>query len=398
MGVKRTGMIVRTLLAAAPALLLNSCYITTQGYHLLRHQITARPVERVRRAAAADPEQIRKYEFFSAVESIRRFGIEELGLTADSAFTTYVKTDRGYLADVVSAVRVDRFERKEWSFPFFGAFPYKGFYQPGGANRLATQLQSGGWDVHVRRVDAFSTLGFFRDPLYSFMIDYEESRLADLILHEMAHATLWVPSEGQFNEEFATFVGRAGARAYLVERYGPEDPRVAQLEKHRVDATTFREDMLRLRDRLHLLYTGDTGDTGEDAPADRKEDDPSRESDPSQDHAGVRRSLVLREKAVIIEAFQRDFAATYDQRYRGDRFRAAAEIPINNAYLDLFTVYTGNIHLFEEFHRLHGGPLSDTIQALVALVEYRRVNERPLDALLAAVAIKRGTAAGPSRL
>lgn len=340
-------------------LLLNSCYVTTQGYHLMRHQLAARPVERLQRNAVRDVSLSAGMEeeqrLFRDVDRIRTYGIEQVRLTAGKSFTTYVRTDRDYLVDVVSAAREDRFERKEWRFPIFGAFPYKGFYRTEPAMRLAAQLRREGWDVYVRRVDAFSTLGFFRDPLYSFMAGYEEARLADLVLHEMAHATLWIRDEAQFNEEFATFVGRTGARDYLVERYGPEDPRVLDLEMQRLDNDTFREDMLRLRDQLQELY----------------------ESVRDLEDGYSRRERILREKEATIAAFQREFAATYHDRYRSERFLAGAEITINNAYLDLFSTYTGNLHLFEEYHHLLGGTLGETTEALVYLMTNRPGGERP---------------------
>jgi predicted aminopeptidase len=370
---KRSSGILAPLLTGVHVLLLGSCYVTTQGYHLMRHQLSARSIERVSSSVSIQAEQ----QLFREVERLRAFGLEEIGLVAGKSFTTYVRTDRDYLVDVVSAARADRFERKEWRFPFFGSFPYKGFYRPEPAVRLTEQLRREGWDVYVRRVDAFSTLGFFRDPLYTFMLEYEESRLADLILHEMAHATLWVRSEAQFNEEFATFVGRTGAREYLLTRYTPEDPWLLDLEERRRDGDTYREDMLRLRDELHQLYEGAI-------------------------RTDAARAPVLQEKERIIAEFQKEFAATYHERYQSERYLAGAEIAINNAYLDLFSTYTGNLHLFEELHLLLGGSLRETVDVVISLVNGRAARESPTDALRRMLeelredreAVSRGTISG----
>ena len=360
---KRLFVMMRPVLTGVQVFLLGSCYLTTQGYHLLQDQVAARSVTRFQEtipaSAARTPEQELELRLFQEVDRIREFGLAEVGLTAGKSFTTYVRTDRDYLVDVVSAARSDRFERKEWSFPVFGRFPYKGFYNTDAAARLAEQLRREGWDVYVRRVDAFSTLGFLREPLYTFMTAYDDARLADLILHEMAHATLWVKDEAQFNEEFAVFVGRTGAREYLVRQFGEEDERIIDLDRRRVDAATYREDILGLRDTLNELYEN----------AIELEDEFSR------------RERILREKEAIIGRFQEEFRETYEERYVSDAYRRAAEITINNAYLDLFSTYTGNLHLFEEYHRLLGGSLGQTVDALVLLITTRPAGERPTDTL-----------------
>lgn len=364
-GMKLPARYFKSLVAGLQVMFLGSCYLAAQGYHLVQHQAAATPVERLQKRSAAHGtivlDEGRESLLFQRVDRIREYGRTEIGLTVGKSFTTYVATEKEYLADVVSATRSDRFERKEWSFPFFGRFPYKGFYRPESAYRLAKMLREERWDVYVRRVDAFSMLGFLREPLYTFMTEYDEARLADLILHEMAHATLWVRNETQFNEQFATFVGRTGARDYLVDRYGPEDAHLIELEVRRADAEVFRTDMLGLRDELAALYT-------------------EIHASPAADE-GERRSRLLREKEAVIRRFQNEFIATYHERYRSERYLPVAEIPINNAYLDLFSTYTGELHLFEEYHRKRGGTLAETVAALLDLIASRPTGERPIDAL-----------------
>jgi predicted aminopeptidase len=85
--------------------------------------------------------------------------------------------------------------------------PYQGFYERNDAEAEAKRLKALGYDVIVRKVDNFSTLGFFKDPVYSFLTSYSPGEIANLIIHEQAHATLFVKGQSDFNEEFATFVG-----------------------------------------------------------------------------------------------------------------------------------------------------------------------------------------------
>jgi predicted aminopeptidase len=168
------------------------------------------------------------------------------------------------------------------------------------------------------------------------MMHYDESRLADLILHEMTHATLWIRNEVQFNEEFATFVGRQGARDFLEYIYGIDTPEVVRLDEAREESARYRKEIQTLRDRLERLYQ-------QNIPDEEKR----------------------QQKATEIARFREYIAAHFSERFH-------SVVEINNAYIDLFTTYTGNIHLFEELHRQLGSNLAVTIAEV-----QRRVAERP---------------------
>ena len=298
----------------------SSCYLVSQGYHLAEQQLSARPIAKIDRATLSAEER----ELFTRVERIREYAREELGLTVGKSYTTYYATSRTYLVDVVSAAAEFSFERKEWRYPFFGSFPYQGFFRPEGARRLAMRLKDEGWDVIVRKVEGFSTLGILRDPLTSYMAAYSESRLSELVIHEMAHATVWVKGEAQFNEEFATFVGRTGSRDFLVARYGADSPRIISLDASREDALRFVGDMLALKRELEDLYATFHGDDIE---------------------------RWRGEKSSLITDFQARFRDQYARNYRTERYLPFAERTINNAFLDLYETYSGNRDRFQVFYR-----------------------------------------------
>ena len=311
--------------------LLSSCYVTGQRYHLVSQQISARPVERVLRTDATPEERV----LFQRVEEIRDFAETRLGLAVGEAYTVYYRTGRDHLVDVVSAAGEFSFERREWHFPFFGSFPYKGYYRRPGAERLARRLDRRGWDVIIRPVAAFSTLGWFKDPLVTFMVDYDEARLAELVIHEMAHATLWVSGEAQFNEEFATFVGRTGSREFLIAKYGEDHQTVRTLDERREDVDRFREEVLALKAEMTAWYAASAS-----TPEDQRRE----------------------EKRERLREYQEEFLRDYDARYHSDRYRFFGTIEVNNAYLDLFETYGGNLSVFQAFHlRQGGGDLATTI-------------------------------------
>ncbi|MDR1100277.1 MAG: aminopeptidase, partial [Treponema sp.] len=219
---------VYTLLPAlmAAALILggsaffSGCYTLTQGTAMLGYLARAVPLESLLEdgdsAFGSAAEENRR--FVELVHDIRRFAIDELGLAASENYTTYVAIDRDYLAAVVSASAADSFDRHEWWFPVVGSVPYKGFFSAAGARKERVKLEKRGLDVWVRGVDAFSTLGWFQDPLYSYMRSYPPDRLADLLIHESVHATVFLKGHVQFNEELAEFIGSEGARLYMESR------------------------------------------------------------------------------------------------------------------------------------------------------------------------------------
>ncbi|MFW6215477.1 MAG: aminopeptidase [Alkalispirochaetaceae bacterium] len=322
-----------TLLPAGMALLLlpllSGCYLVNQGAGFISYQLKAQSLER---SARRSPEY---RPLFTESEAIRSFGAEFFGLEASGNYTTFVEIDRDYLVSVVSAARPASFERKLWRFPVVGSVPYRGYYSENGAHRLARQLREEGWETVVRRVNAFSSLGFFPDPLYSFMAGYHPERLANLLLHEMTHATLWIPDEVPLNEAMATFVGDRGALAYLAYRYGEGSERYREGVVRQQERRRFVSFMRQLAGRLELLYA-----------------EPLEEAE------------ILRRKEEIIREEQQRFAENYDDWFSTDRYRFLPGMEINNAYVDLFRTYNDELPLFEQLYQTVNGDMGRFFDAL----------------------------------
>jgi predicted aminopeptidase len=183
---------------------------------------SARPIRRVLQDPQVPP-RIRGLLFW--VHEIKAFG-QAQGLVPTRNYERYADLHRPAAVWVVQACAPLAFEPKRWSFPIVGSVPYLGFFEPGAAQRYAHELEaSEGLDVEVRTASAYSTLGWFHDPVLSTMIpagDEAVGSLADTVLHESVHATVYVPNQSAFNESLASFVADRLTPVWLARTVGAQ--------------------------------------------------------------------------------------------------------------------------------------------------------------------------------
>jgi predicted aminopeptidase len=166
----------------------------------------------------------RTRDLLSAVPAIKAFG-EKHGLRPTKNYERYLWIGRPAVMWVVSACDPLRFRPKTWTFPVIGSITYTGWFDRKEADAYAKELAAKGWDVDVRGSQAYSTLGWFTDPILSTMLsggDDALGDLADVVLHESLHATFYVPGQSTLNESMASFVGDKLAEQYLAEAKGPD--------------------------------------------------------------------------------------------------------------------------------------------------------------------------------
>jgi hypothetical protein len=171
-------------------------------------------------------------ERLELVLSVRRFADESLGLHVGESYETYADVEGAIGVWVVSAARRDRLEAYTWWFPIVGSVPYKGFFARADADAAAKALEADGFDVQIRPASAFSTLGWFADPLLSTTVRAEPVTLAETVFHEIFHATLYLPGEAPFNESAATFVGNRAAIAFFCSGPAVDAKRCALAREH----------------------------------------------------------------------------------------------------------------------------------------------------------------------
>jgi predicted aminopeptidase len=310
---------LRAFALAAFACGASGCYyahVTRGQLALLAHR---EPVARV----VADPSTDAKVrERLAETQEARRFASDHLGLPRNASYTSYVDLGRPFVTWNVFATPEFSVDPVTHCFPFAGCVPYLGFFDQSKAKRKADELRKAGDDVAIEGAAAYSTLGWFSDPILSSMMRWSDDELDGVIFHELAHQLIYVRDDSAFNESFATFVQQEGLREWRASRSLPlPDPAAGA----RDDA--FATLVLDLRERLRAVYA-------------------SRQS------ADAMRAAKARE----IEAFRERYRRLRDAEWGGETsYDAWVGKPINNARLVPFGLYDREVPAFARLFAYAGG-------------------------------------------
>ena len=205
--------------ALVTALSLAGCwsgdYLAKQGVGQLKLLRARRRIDDVLADPAVSAETKRRLKL---AREAREFGVRVLGLRGGDEFTRFVDSHGAPIAWNVTAAQKDRLQAHLNVFPIVGAIPYLGFFDEKDAVREAARLRAEDLDVYVRPVAGYSTLGITSDPIYSSMLDGPDSRIVEVTLHEMTHATVYLAGHSEWNESLATVVGSEGAAQFFAAR------------------------------------------------------------------------------------------------------------------------------------------------------------------------------------
>ena len=233
---RQIGLLLLWLLSGCSTLAYYGQAVQGQTSLLLQRQ----PVSALLRSSKTSPALRARLETSQAV---LRFANEHLHLPDQGRYRSLVTTRRRAVVWNVVATPALSLAPLQWCYPIVGCLPYRGYFHEADALRMATQLLRAGRVVSIGGVPAYSTLGWFKDPLLDTFIDWPDGDLANLLFHELSHGRVWVNGDAPFNESLASFVGNTGVLQWLSLR--PVD-----LDRY-VSGQAAEERFSRLLDGLH---------------------------------------------------------------------------------------------------------------------------------------------------
>lgn len=282
----------------------------------------------------------------SKVVQLREFASRELKLPDNLSYTSYADLERPFVVWNVFASPELSLKLKEWCFVQVGCVNYRGFFSQAKAERYAEELRQAGYDVHVGGIRAYSTLGWFSDPVLNTFIGYSEMDLARLIFHELAHQVVYVSGDTAFNESFATAVEQEGVKRWF-ESNGTAWEQTALSARQEREAV-FTSLIFKHRKRLQELFHSDISDADKRARKARIFDE-------------------LREEFLSLKTQKNEFGS-YDRWFAQ---------PLNNALLATVSIYTQLLPAFQGILEQHDRDMARFFDAVTKISKLPR-HERNL--------------------
>ncbi len=257
---------------------------------------------------------------------VREFSFEKLKLKKTDNYNTYINLNRPYVTWVVHGAYKWEMKTYEWSYPFLGNLPYKGFFTEAEAIVESEKLEDLGYDSFVRGVSAYSTLGYFTDSVLSSMLNYKEHDLVNTLIHELAHTTLYVKNNADFNERLAVFIGNKGTELFYKHLEGENSKTLDLIKKGNADDVIFSKFISKKLTDLESWYK--TNSSRSDS-----------------------------ERKAQFEKIKRDFNQIEFKKMQTKNYNKTFDKKMNNAYLGLFKTYLSDMDDFENVYQKYGSDL-----------------------------------------
>lgn len=224
------------------------------GYNQINIVLNAVPIEEMLKDENLN-DSIR-YKL-NLIQDVKTFAIDSLALKKSKNYESIYDQKGEVILWNLSACLPYEFKAITWSFPIIGEFPYKGFFNKEEAIENAKDLKEKAYDVRLRSVGAWSTLGWFNDPLLSNVLNRSDGDLINLILHEMTHESIFVKDSVQLSENIASFVGDEGAIYYLKNNFGEQSQQLKDYLQSENEHKIWVNSLSKMYDRLNDLYRND---------------------------------------------------------------------------------------------------------------------------------------------
>lgn len=327
---------IRSLAVIAILGLTQGCYLARAAIEEARILAARRPIAELIDEPGLDDSTRRKLRL---VVAARRFAADSLGLDPGKSFTAFSDIGRDTLVLVLSAARRDSLAGHTWRYPVVGKLPYRGFFELSDALDARRDLEAKGYDTYLRTSDAFSTLGWFDDPLLSTTLRHDSLSLVNTVIHEITHSTFFPKGQAIFNESFASFVGARGAERFFRSRGSEEAAAMTDASwRDQKVLSAFWGSLSRSLDSAFSAHPG------------------SRER-----RLLARDTVYARARAALkdsVGAQLRTIGPWYADR-----------VPLNNAYVLARVVYAKELAMFDDVYWAEDRDLRATIATVLRLVK-----------------------------
>ncbi len=306
---------------------------------LLLHRV---PIKKILKRDDLDPEVRHKLEL---VLDVKAYAVHEIGLYRNKNYEIYTEIDRDSVVYTFSACPPLELKPLTWKFPVVGEVPYLGFFDKDKGFKKKAELDEQGYDTLLRRAGAYSMLGIVSDPLYSPLLRMRDADLANLIVHEMLHSTVWVEGEVDFNENLALFVGNQGAINYLIHRDGPQSEEALYAINSDYDDKLFSQYIAGWYKELDELYKSELDDAEK-----------------------------LELKQQIMKASKDKFKNEVLPAMKTGRYKGFSEREYNNALVLSRARYYKDLSLYKKIYAAHNNDLRAMVEFFKA---FEQMDTRP---------------------
>ena len=333
---KRIAAIVVAGLTAISLAGCNASYITHAAYEEVRILLRRKPITTELARSELPAATGAKLKIVLAV---RKFAADQLDLNVGGAYSTVAQVDNGAIVWVVMAAPRTSLIPYTWWFPIVGNVPYRGYFSHDDADAEAARMEARGYDTYVRPAIAFSSLGFFNDPLLSNLLDISRVELAGVIIHELFHRTYFLMSDVMFDESAATWIGNRGAVDFFTRTEGSDSPDTAAAVSIYNSDMKFAGFLLQEQARLLKLYA-----------------------------SGLPENEILKRRVALFASINSDYAKLKPTLSGLERF-SLDKTRLNNAVLLNYLIYFHQPHNFAKLLRLNHDDLRATIKQIIALAK-----------------------------
>ncbi len=334
---------LRIFILVVASLYLTGCYSFKSAYNQMSLLANRESYNKILEKKDLTEDQRRK---LLLSQEVRDFAIKELKLHSNGNYTQVTWLDRPYVIWSVSASDAWRIKPYEWQFPIVGKVPYLGFFNQKEAEEKESEMAKLGYDTYVRGVSAYSTLGWFADPLLSSMLNYDDEYLTETLIHELVHTTIWVKNSVDFNERLASYAGQKGAELFYLKKEGPGSPSYKKMQDAAHDDKIFSAFITNEVKQLDEWYKN------------------LRPEDKN-----------LENKEARIRKIQEDFNLKIKSQLRLKNWLRFGETKLNNARLMMYRTYMSDFTAFDRLWEISNRDFSTFIEKCKALIKSKNPDQ-----------------------